>query len=367
MKKFAYGAFALTAVGAVGQATETGWSGLDQEISSLSATLAAQNAPTGPKVTGYLITALDYESDTLEVDDANDNGVIDSGEVAEGDDTLGWNFRNVRIGAAGDLGQDYFFRINFELRDGSAELRDAYVDWKITDGIKGRWGRYKVPFARTALTPKTKLLFLERTLIGQAFNFRDLGIMVSGQFEMVNFWVNAQNGSDSAIKDMFYNGRVTFDVMGDGVAAVEGSYGAGDPLALSVGLAAGEDSGADDSFVWILEAALTSGPFSVSGEIADFDEGSGLYITPFTTTLGDVTPWSITGSFAFTEEYEIAGRFQNVDDEDDTVVYGVSVNRYVSGHDIKWTLQYVRTDTDAEVDAIELDRDQVALGLTVAF
>ena len=87
MKKFAYGALALAAVGAAGQATDSGWSGLDQEINSLSASLATQNA-TGPKVGGYIITALDYESDPPVWDDANDDGTVDSGEVTEGDDTL---------------------------------------------------------------------------------------------------------------------------------------------------------------------------------------------------------------------------------------------------------------------------------------
>ncbi|MBL8863884.1 MAG: hypothetical protein JNK02_17985 [Planctomycetes bacterium] len=356
MKKFAYGAIALAAVGAAGQATDTGWSGLDQEISSLSASLQAQTAPTGPKVTGYMITSLDYEGDPPVWDDANSNGTIDTGEITEGDDTLGWDLRNVRIGAAGDLGQDYSFRINFELSSGTAELKDAYVDWKITDGIKGRWGQYKIPFARTALTPKNKLLFMQRTAIGQAFNARDVGVMVSGQFEMVNFWLNAQNGVDGITKDMFYNARVTFDVMGDGVAMVEGAYGAGDALALSVGGSIGDDSGLDNGLVWLLEAALTSGPFSIAAEMADFD-----------SDLGDNTPWDVTASFAFTEQYELAVRYEDRDNDFDEVWYGASINRYVAGHDIKWTLQYVRIDTDEEVDAIALDRDQISLGLTVAF
>jgi phosphate-selective porin len=356
MKKFVYGALALAAVGAAGQATETGWSGLDQEISSLSASLATQNA-TGPKVQGFMITALDYEGDPpTALDNNNDGDTNDPGEVFEGDDTLGWDFRNVRVGAMGDLGQDYSFKVNFELSSGEASLRDAYVDWKITDGIKGRWGRYKVPFARTALTPASKLLFLQRTAIGQVFNTRDLGFMISGQFEMVNFWVNAQNGADGTAKDMFYNARVTFDVMGDGVAMVEGAYGAGDAMALTVGGAIGDDSGLDNGMVWLLEAALTSGPFSVAAEIADFDED-----------LGDNTPWDATASFAFTEQYEIAARYEDRDNAFDEVWYGASVNRYVAGHDIKWTLQYLRIDTDEEQQGIAFDRDQVSLGLTVAF
>ncbi len=356
MKKFAYGAIALAAVGAAGQATDTGWSGLDQEINSLSASLATQN-PTGPKVGGYIITSLDYEKNPPTAVDLNDDGdTADAGEVFEGDDVFGWSFRRVRAQVTGDLGHDYSYKLSFDLASGTAEIRDAYVDWKITDGIKGRWGRYKVPFVRSGLISSQKLLFLERTNIGNRLGFRDLGVSVSGQFEQVNFWVNAQNGTDGVTKDLFYNARVTFDVMGDGVAQIEGAYGAGDALGLTVGGAVGDDSGLDNGVVWALEAALTSGPFSLAAEIADFD-----------SDIGDNTPWDATASFLFTEMYEVAFRYEDLDTSDNDVVYALGVNRYVAGHDIKWTLEYRRLDTDREEQGVAFDRDQVSLGLTVGF
>jgi len=359
MKKFAYGALALAAVGAAGQATDTGWSGLDQEINSLSASLATQNA-TGPKVGGYIITALDYEADPPTAIDLNNDGdTADAGEVFEGDDTLGWDFRNIRLQVSGDLGHDYSYRVSFDLASGEASLRDAYVDWKITDGIKGRWGRYKIPFVRSGLISKQKLLFLQRTRIGDILGTRDLGVTVSGQFEMVNFWVNAQNGVDGITKDMFYNARVTFDVMGDGVAMLEGAYGAGDAMGLTVGAAVGDDSGLDNGVVWALEAALTSGPFSVAAEIADFDEDF--------ATAGDSTPWDATATFMFSEMYEVALRYEDYDTDADETAYTLGLNRYVAGHDIKWTLQYMRLDTDREEQGVSFDRDQVSLGLTVGF
>lgn len=359
MKKFAYGALALAAVGAAGQATDTGWSGLDQEINSLSASLATQNT-TGPKVGGYIITALDYEADPPGITgDLNGDGdTVDAGEgvAFEGDDTLGWDFRNIRLQVSGDLGQDYSYKVSFDLADGTAVLKDAYVDWKITDGIKGRWGQYKIPFVRSGLISKQKLLFLQRTAIGDRLGTRDLGFTVSGQFEMVNFWINAQNGVDGITKDMFYNARVTFDVMGDGVAMLEGAYGAGDAVGLVVGGAIGEDSGLDDGMIWAIEAALTSGPFSVAAEMADFDED-----------LGDNTPWDATASFMFTDQYEVAFRYEDYDTSENETSYGIGVNRYVAGHDIKWTLQWMHLDTDEESGGIDFDRDQVSLGLTVGF
>src|SRR5690606_35448683 len=162
----------------------------------------------------------------------------------------------------------------------------------------------------------------QRTAIGEVLGQRDIGLSVSGQFEMVNFWVNAQNGSDGIIKDMFYSARVTCDVMGDGVAMLEGAYGAGDALGLTVGGAIGEDSGVDNGLVWALEAALTSGPFSVAAEMADFDTDW--------SEFSDSTPWNATASFMFSDQYELAARYEDLDDEADSVTYTIGVNRYVA-------------------------------------
>ncbi len=351
MNKFAHGALLLAALGSAAGATDTGWSGLDQEINSLSASLAAQNAPAGPKVGGFIITSLDY---------------VDQDDAGTPEDVLGFSFRAVRVEVRGDAGNDYSYKVSFDLGDdvedddgdsvgNVASLKDAYVDWKITDGMKGRIGRYKVPFVRSYLVSRQKLLFLERTHIGDAISSlvgRQLGVSVSGQFEMVNFAVNAQNGSDDILKDMFYNVRVTVDVMGDGVGMVEGAYGAGDAMGLQVGGAVGDDSALDNGVVWALEAALTSGPFSVHGEIADFDD-----------QVGDATPWDFTASFMFTDMYELAVRYEDWDDSDETTAIGAAVNRYVQGHDIKWTLQWLHVD----VDATDSTADVFSLGLTVGF
>ncbi len=174
---------------------------------------------------------------------------------------------------------------------------------------------------------------------------------------MVRFWLNVQNGSDGIVKDMFINARVTMDIMGEGVPLIEGAYGAGDAIGMTIGGAIGDDTGLDDGMRWLLEAAFVTGPFSFAAEVADFD-----------AEVGDNTPWDATVSFLFTEQYEVAGRYEDYDDgEANTTAYTLGLNRYVSGHDIKWTLQYQRIDTDAEVAGIAFDRDLVSVGLTVAF
>jgi hypothetical protein len=274
----------------------------------------------------------------------------------EGEDILGWDFRIVRIEVVGDLGHDYSYKVSFDLADGEASIRDAYVDWKITDNIKGRWGRYKVPFVRSGLISEYRLLFLQRSVIGSLLSFRDLGLMVSGQFERLNFYLNAQNGSDGVVKDMFYNGRVTIDLMSENVAMQEGAYGAGDAMGLQLGAAIGDDSGIDNGMVWAIEASMTAGALSATAEIADFDED-----------IGDNTPWDVMIAFMFGDNYEVAARYEDLDDDLDSTAYGVALNRYISGHDIKWILQWYHTDTDFESGGIDFDTDEFSLGLAVHF
>jgi phosphate-selective porin len=349
MKKFAYGAFALAAVGAAAQASDTGWSGLDQEINNLSASLAQQTS-TAPKVSGFIIVSVDY---------------IDGEDIGAAEDILGVRIRQGRIQIDGSPGHDYNYRLSFDIAQDAvgqavaAVLKDAYVDWKVTDGVRGRLGQYKLPAVRSGLISDSKLLFLQRTLIGDRLGGREPGAMVSGQFDMLNFWINAQNEQsaksgvgDLNSEDMVFTGRVTADIMGDGVAMQEGAYGAGDAMGLVVGGVVGDDGNVDKGVFWALEAALTSGPFSVAAEMADFDTG-----------LGDNTPWDATASFLINDMYEVAVRYEDFDDAANTNKITGGVNRYVAGHDIKWTLQWEHTDTDAATG----DADAFALGLVLAY
>lgn len=358
MNQYLVWMLACGAVTSTAHATDNGWAGLDQEISSLTATLQTTN-PTTPKLGGYIVAALDYQGDPAVFDDANDDGAIDPGETTEGDDTLGWSFRYVRLQATGDLGHDYSYKVSFELGGGTGSLRDAHADWKVTDGVSMRWGRYKVPFARSALVSDTKLLFLQRTRIADMNGVRDLGTMLTGQFDKLTVILNAQNGADGPTDELLYNARATFGLIGDGVGMVEGAYGAGDSAGLSVGGAIGDYSGVDDGVRWIFDAAFTAGQFALFGEVAGYGED-----------IGDSTPWDLTASFLFAEVWEVAARYEDYDADDSPTgdtSYSVGLNRYIAGHDIKWQLQYQRVDTDFESDGVGYDRDVVSLGLVVAF
>jgi hypothetical protein len=375
MKKFVYSAIALSMATGVSYANN-GWTTLDQEISGLSSSLTAQNAG-GPKVGGWVITSVRSQGDAFseEVDvDIDGDGIPDDTET-KFDDELGFNLDQVRLHVTGDVSNDYSYKVSFELESGSAELKDAYIKWKLMDSISATMGQFYLPTFRSATSDETKLLFLERTVNGGLLNLRDQGIMVGGNFEMVNFGVAVQDGEDENADELRITLNVTADVMGKGAGAVEGAYGAAEGTNLSVGGFYHMDDGAgtDGNDVFGVEAYFTMGAIAVSGEFGDYD-------------LVDGSAYSLTASYLFTEMYEVAVRFENlqidgVDFDDpsdgfndavDADFLRVAVNRYSAGHNLKWTLQYSMidstvTDGDDGDDTDTSPDDEIALGLTLAF
>ena len=95
-----------------------------------------------------------------------------------------------------------------------------------------------------------------------------------------------------------------------------------------------------------------SGPFSLGGEIVDLD-----------TDLGDATPWTVTGTFMITEAYEIALRWQELDDDADSRVWAGGINWYHDDWNTKWQLQYSTGDSDDTA----FENDVISLGLAVSF
>jgi phosphate-selective porin len=355
MNKLVYSAVALTLVSAPGVASENEWSSLDQEIASLTSSLNTQN--TGPKVGGWIQTSWRF-SDDIDVDPSTPSS----------DDENGFQLDQARVEITGDAGSGYSYKLSFDFggsgTDGTdsngdsftienvGTLKDAYATWKIGDMVTGKMGRFKQPFLRSALVSDNKLLFLDRSFLGEQFSGRDLGIMFSGQFDTIDWHAAAQNGSDGQAEDYLFTGRVTANLMGAGVGKVEGAYGAGEETNLTAGVAISDDGAVDNGMALALEVAMTAGPFAVAAEVVDLDDD-----------IGDATPWDVTGSYMFTDMYELAARYEDGDDTNDTTRWLVGVNRYTQGHDIKWMAQFASSDSDVATAEV----DEFALGLVLSF
>jgi Phosphate-selective porin O and P len=385
MRKLVYSAVALTLVSVPGFASENEWSSLDQEINNLSSSLSAQNAP-GPKIGGFIRTSYRYSTST----DALFGGPPNN------EDESGFKLDKVRIEIKGDAGQDYSYVVSFELSGGgtaapdfqTAVLRDAYVSWKVADNVKGTFGQFTKPVLHSSLVSDKNLLFTERTALGGFFRPRDDGVMFSGNFETIEWSLAAQNGLDGKEKKFNYAARLAANLMGAGVGKVEGAYGAGNETNLNVGVAWSEDKaisangGKGDA--WGGDLTLTSGPFSIAAEAVHFGKGDvsggtfpnkdggemhwGSSNSFVSIDPADNTCWDATLSYMFTEMYEAAVRYEAGNANTpaggtDPSVQAVSacINRYVQGHDIKWTLQWLKTKSDDNTNEIQ----EWTLGLTV--
>jgi hypothetical protein len=372
MNKLVYSALALTLVSVPGIASENEWSSLDQELNNLSSSLSAPS--TGPKIGGWIISSFRYDKDQP----------VPADTTAAGFDTItphyqsGFQLDSVRVEISGDAGNDYGYKVSFELKSGTLSLRDAYATFKIGDAVTGKVGNFKMPFLRSALLGDNRLLFLERTGLGRIFAVRDLGIGFNGAFDTVSWWAAFQNGGDAQGYRGLMTGRFAANLMGNGVGANEGAYGGGEDTNLTLAGALAYDNSVPDGLLLSSSLDVTHGPFSLSGELVSFDKGTntgatssfptgatGTTLDPIigVSTAADTVPWDLTGSFMFTDQYEVAARYQDADDPNNTTAWSFVLNRYVQGHDIKWQAEYNHIKTD---DASG-DRDQFGIGLAVSF
>jgi hypothetical protein len=186
--------------------------------------------------------------------------------------------------------------------------------------------------------------------------------MLSGQYDMLGWYIAAQNGVDGAGDDLAFSGRVTFDAMGTGSggAGLEGAYGAaeGTNLTFGAGYYMDDDTLVDDLSAWNVEGSLIVGPFSAEASYVDHDDGFG-------SVLGlaeGPAILALTGGFMFVpDRWEAAVRWEDLDDDADTSIITLGVNYYAVGHDAKWQLNYAMVDSDDS----DVDSDRLGLGLTV--
>jgi hypothetical protein len=354
MNKFVHSAIALTAVSASAFATDNGWVSLDQEINNLNASLSAQNA-TGPKVGGFLRTRWSTTGDVV--------------EPVSGNDVQGFSLDNVRVEISGDAGSDYSYKVSFDLASGAALLRDAYGKFKIGDQVVGKIGNFKANFLRSSTVSDNKLVLLDRTWLGSGaeWNDRDLGLEFGFTYDTISLTISGQNGTDSIGDEMELCAKLGINLMGGGVGKVEGAYGAGDSTALSLGVGYLSDGNLANSAVIGIEVGLTSGPFSLAGEMATLDTDDTIDITPdggiTTLTTSDSSPWAATGSYLFSDMWEGAIRYEEFDDVDNSNQMSFGVNYFVSGHDIKWTAEYKSFTTDNVVGDISVIMVGIAISI----
>lgn len=370
MNKFVLSAIALTTAGGLASAG-TGseeWLTLDREIESLASAQAATTTSTsGVTVDGFLRTSYQNSSDV---------------ETESGNDLGGFSIDNARINVSGTVG-DYMLYVQLEgagvseelfgfyvpgglltgpSTAGSLTVLDAYGAWNINEQFRLTMGQFRSPFLGSSQRDENELLLIDRTFVATLWASRDQGVMLSGQYDMLGWYIAAQNGVDGAGDDLAFSGRVSFDAMGTGTggAGIEGAYGAaeGTNLSFAVGYYQDDDTLVDDLSAWNIEGSLVMGPFSAEASYVDHDDGFGSLLG---LTEGPAI-MALTGGFMFVpDRWEAAVRWEDLDDDGDTSIITLGVNYYAVGHDAKWQLNYAMIDSDDDT----IDGDRLGLGLTV--
>jgi hypothetical protein len=371
MNKLVYGALAGTLLVTSSVASENEWSSLDQEIDSLSSSLNQSGG--GPEFSGWVIATWNY------YDEVSPSTAV---FPATGDKAQFFALDSVRLRVDGQVA-NYGYRIEYDFADASsagfgtgvAGVLDAYGYVTVADTVMFTVGNFRTPFVRQGLLDRNRLMFNNRSDLGLEWSFRSTGVMASGTFETLDWYLSAQNGADGLAKKYLFNGRVEWDILGGGVGMLEGAWGAPKELAWTIGGAVQDDGAFTDGFNWALDTELTVAGFYLQGTVVGYDDGPGMgpsfLLAPEVAALPTVdgsTPWDLSASYLFNDMYEFAARYQNVDDPGDTTSWSLAINRYVQGHDIKWTAQWQQVDTDTAIAPPGSDSFGVfSIGMALSF
>lgn len=351
MTKFVLGALALAASSTPCLAgSDSAWLAVDRDIQSLATNLAP--AASGATVNGFL------RASYLAANNVGDDG------YGGGVDIGGFSMDDVRLRFSGNVG-NYGVYIALEGSDdtdlgilaetgaaGTVGVLDAYATFPVTGEIRGQIGTFRSPLLASSNREEDTMLFIDRSVLGHWFADRDAGVMFSGNFDQLGFMFSLQNGYDGAGNDLLWGARVQFTAMGH-ANTQEGSYGATEENCLTIGAGFQDDQNLTDGQVMALDVNFTMGALSAMAEMVDQDKD--IYGV---TGTSDNTPWDIAlGWMISPDQWEIAVRYEDFDDDDNSTAITGGLNWYQSGHAAKWQLNYstIASDwTEIEVDVLQI-------------
>jgi len=326
------------------------WLTLDRELASLEASLATQDAG-GVKVGALLRTNYAW---------------FEESPVAPGTHYSGFAFDNIRAFFEGQVGQ-VTGHLSFEAQSGTALVLDAYGRMPVTDDVRVTAGQYLPAVLRSALVDPQNQLFILRTTPGAFWHTRDQGVELAATLDRVLVRASFLNGVDGVGDDAAFVVRADWSAVST-VPWVEGAYGSGRQTALIVGASYYDDAGAlEDGDVISVDALLTTDRFSLGGEFQSYgddggvDPGSGVKNGIY-GNLSDTSPWAASASFMVDpDKYELAVRYETLDDQYDASAVTVGLNAYLDGHDLMWQLNVSQVSSDRS----DQDGGAVGIGLTV--
>jgi hypothetical protein len=405
MNRFVKTALSIAVAGSAANAGtgDNDWAALDSEISRLATPLSPSQDGAGWAV--LVRAAYSFSSDDLF-----------TGGMGE-PDISGFSFNDVDLAFWGNYGPfGLRFSADFDGNDdddftGSEDLElgleDAYVRWGCGEYLSATVGNYKPRLSLSNSVDPEHQLFIDRSVIGSSGDWWDNGIGLSGNLEMFSWYAGLQNGSNNHASDHFYFLRGEFN-FGSGVGMYEGAMGSSDAFNGTVGLtfmlndtfdftglgptsSGGDLDGDDDSdnTAWVLDFGGNVSNIGFGAEVAMLDDDfrattdedySNLWdgsTRGFLDLAEDSIPWSVYGSYLINPEWEVAVRYEDLDngeligsgvgptldDGPDNTILSFAVNWYRANAG-KWQAQYTMVEADGDFDDGNIIEIGYAVGTT---
>lgn len=325
------------------------WLRLDRELESLSTSLAPQD-PAGVRIGGLIRTSFDLSGDDVYA-------------PAVGQDLGGFHFQDVVVWLEGSVG-DIDVRLSMDAASNTAwpptdptsglgnfVVQDAYGRWNLNESFRVYMGQFKCPVLMSSQVWQGNLIMIDRTRLGQMFDVWQPGAAATWDSGGFHVKLALQNGMDGAGDEFGMVARGEYNI-GGGAKEYEGAYGSGQGTTATIGAAYFQDTtevvpGTEVGSAIAIDGYADFGGLSVHAEIADMDEElsnmMGLSGTndamPFSATVGYMLP---------SEQFELAVRYQDMDDDAETTMIGGGVNYYSAGHAAKWQFNVSQFDNNAD-------------------
>lgn len=292
-----------------------------------------------------------FENDS---DDENDDGfqVRRSKLSIGGHVTAGpkWEYKLVLVGSRDD---------------GSESIEDLEFGTKLTDNLKVKAGKFKLPFLREEMTSSSRLLTVERASATEYFTLdRAEQVQLGFTSDMIRALVSLSDGARSETTDIGLDevevaitGRADLKIAGDWKQWDDVSAWSGESFAAFVGGAVhfqagdGRNGGDANYFAWTVDGSIETNGLGVMAAVmgghTDNDSGAG---------DRDMYGALIQAGFmVIPDTLEPFVRLEWITDDvggnDDAVIMSVGFNYYFKKHNAKFTADLVYwVDGDNQVN-----------------
>ncbi|MHC4894263.1 MAG: hypothetical protein ACYTFV_13110 [Planctomycetota bacterium] len=257
-----------------------------------------------------------------------------------------------------------------------AELLDAYARWNLVPTFSVQFGHINPRDSFTGSVRPDRLLFPQRSFLGELFHEWDLGVQFEGTYgneenPSLAWSVAVLNGDDGTEEDLDLRARIDFHTQGNGAGLVEGSYEPDGEIGGTLGLFWVDDEDISDPLggttgvggtIWGADYHATYGSMGLVAEYADLDSNAAN-----AAGLGNSSAkyWSLAFSSLLSQGpggFEFAARYEDLDSTSADTRLTLGLNYYVPEYNAKWQFAWV----DLSSDDPALDGDVFQLGLSAA-